>query len=323
MGPDFIAHKHLGGLKYEDITVNCGTGMSNDFFDWLKGAFDRTNQSKNGAIVEYDVQYNEVSRLNFSNALITEICVPTLDAASNDTGRMTIKLTPESTSRTASKSGKATNYTIPVSQKKWLSSNFQLTIDGLDCTHVNRVDAITVKQRVMRVDARTSGNMPAFQEVSNVAITLAEAQAQHFYDWYEDFVIGGNNGQNQEKGGALACLASNNVLFTLTFKNLGIFKLASHEAEALSAGIRRVTAQMYCEAIGFNSGAVPTSSAGSTSTTADAAGGKQSPGELPTPPAGIGAQRALTGRAAGLSAIQAAPIAPQEPAPRPSLRFRT
>ena len=28
--------------------------------------------------------------------------------------------------------------------KIWLSSNFQLTIDGLDCTRVNRIDSFTV-----------------------------------------------------------------------------------------------------------------------------------------------------------------------------------
>jgi hypothetical protein len=28
-GPDGIVHKHIAGAKYEDTTVNCGTGMSN------------------------------------------------------------------------------------------------------------------------------------------------------------------------------------------------------------------------------------------------------------------------------------------------------
>ena len=28
--------KHLAGVKYEDITVNCGTGMSKGFYEWTK-----------------------------------------------------------------------------------------------------------------------------------------------------------------------------------------------------------------------------------------------------------------------------------------------
>jgi len=328
LGPDFITHKHLAGVKYEDITVNCGAGMSNDFYDWLKGTFDRTNQRKNGAIVEYDFQYNEVSRLNFSNAFITEICFPTLDGAARDAGTMTIKLTPESTSRAASKSGQATKYANSkgVSKKNWLLSNFQLTIDGLDCTHVNRVDAITVKQMVIENavgQLRDYERVPGSLEVSNVAVTLAESQAQDFYDWHEDFVIRGNSGQSKEKGGTLAYLAPNlkDVLFTLTFTNLGIFKLTSQGAS--SEVIRRVTAQMYCEVIGFKYGAAVTSSAVGSTTTADATGGKQSQGKLPAPPAVVGVKRALTDRAAELKDIQGTAIAPQEQAPRPSFRFRT
>jgi hypothetical protein len=328
-GPDFIAHKHLGKPRYEDITINCRTEMSNIFYDWVKGTLDRTNPQKSGAIVEYDFDYNEVSRLNFTTAFITETCFPTLDSASQDAGTMTIKLTAGSTSKTAGKSGRATKYTIPggVSQKNWRLSNFQLTIDGLDCPYVNKVAAITVKQMVVRVDQLTSGKVPAFQEVSNVVVTLVEAHAQAFYDWHEDFVIRGNNGQSQEKKGTLTYLAPNrrDVLFTLTLTNLGIFKLASQEVEARSDKIRLVTAQMYCDAIGFNYGRLQTSSAAGSTTTADATGATESQGKLPSPPAVIGVQRALTDRAAELKDIQGTAIGLQEQAPRlrPSFRFRT
>jgi len=28
--------KHIAGVKYEDITVNCGTGMAKGFYNWTK-----------------------------------------------------------------------------------------------------------------------------------------------------------------------------------------------------------------------------------------------------------------------------------------------
>ena len=37
------------------------------------------------------------------------------------------------------------------------------------------------------------------------------------------------------------------MLFTLTFKHLGIFKLTPEKVEAGSENIRRVKAEMYCE----------------------------------------------------------------------------
>ena len=50
---------------------------------------------------------------------------------------------------------------------------------------------------------------------------------------------------------ALATNGVKTVLFTLTFKNLGIFKLTPEKVEAGSENIRRVKAEMYCEDMSF------------------------------------------------------------------------
>src|SRR5258708_5658924 len=36
-GGDPIARKHIAGVKYEDITLTTGFGMSPAFYDWIKG----------------------------------------------------------------------------------------------------------------------------------------------------------------------------------------------------------------------------------------------------------------------------------------------
>jgi hypothetical protein len=33
---DRVQKKHLAGVKYEDITITTGTGMSKEFYDWIK-----------------------------------------------------------------------------------------------------------------------------------------------------------------------------------------------------------------------------------------------------------------------------------------------
>ena len=40
VGADIIQHKHIAGVKYEDITVNCGTGMSKAFYEWIQASLD-------------------------------------------------------------------------------------------------------------------------------------------------------------------------------------------------------------------------------------------------------------------------------------------
>ncbi|HWF86401.1 MAG TPA: hypothetical protein VG222_16185, partial [Vicinamibacterales bacterium] len=86
--------------------------------------------------------------------------------------------------------------------------------------------------------------------------TCGEAAADQLYAWHEDFVINGNNGQDKEKGGTLEYMSANmkDVLFTLTFSGLGIFKLTPEKVEAGSENVRRVKAEMYCEQITFKEG---------------------------------------------------------------------
>ncbi len=305
VGSDHIVHKHIAGVKYEDITITCGTGMSKSFNDWLKATFDHNYARKNGAIVACDYNYKETSRLNFFNALITEIGFPALDAAAKDAAKMTIKFAPEYTRRQTS-TGSSLNPQFSMDQaiqKKWLPSNFRLKIDGLDCTRVNKIEAITVKQKVVENavgELRENEKEPAYLEIPNLVVTLAESHSKEFYDWHENFVIKGNNSQDQEKNGTLEFLTPNlqEVLFTLDFRRLGIFKLAPEKVEAGNENIRRIKAEMYCEDMGFSYGPSP----------AGVTGVKQSTAEVP----------------AGVTGTHVTLAAPDKAVSRvlPSLRFR-
>jgi phage tail-like protein len=261
LGPDHIIKKHIAGVKYEDISIQCGTGMSKGFYEWIKASFDHKYERKNGAIIAADYNYKEHSRLTFNMGLITEIGFPALDAASKDAAKMTIKVSPEYTRQSTTTGGPSISgkYAIdPGKQKKWLPANFRLKIDGLEepCSRVNKIEAITVKQKVVENpvgELRDYEKEPAHLEVPNLVITFPESHAKPFYDWHDDFVIKGNNGDDKEKSGTLEYLTPNlqEVLFTLTFKHLGIFKLTPEKVEAGNENIRRVKAEMYCENMQF------------------------------------------------------------------------
>lgn len=151
LGPDHIARKHIGGVKYEDITLTCGTGMSKAFYQWIQDSWDHKYSRKNGAVIAANYDFKELTRLNFYNALITEIGMPALDPASKDAAKMTIKFTPETTKFQKIDTPVTLKYpSDPKTQKTWLPSNFRLKIDGLDapCTKVNKIEAITIKQKI-------------------------------------------------------------------------------------------------------------------------------------------------------------------------------
>ena len=257
LGPDHIAKKHIGNVKYEDISVSCGTGMSKQFYDWIQASFQHKYMRKNGAIISADYDHNEVSRLSFQEALISEIGFPALDASSKDAAKMTIKFTPEITRVQAAMGGSIKGDTQAKIQKKWLPSNFKLQIPGMDCTRVNKVEAIVVKQKNVENavgELRDAEKEPANLEIPNLVITLAESHAKEFYDWHKSFVIDGICGEDAEKTGGLTFLAPDlkTELFTINFFHLGLFKLTPDKVESHSEGIRRIKVEMYCEEMTFD-----------------------------------------------------------------------
>jgi len=261
VGADMIQHKHLAGVKYEDITVNCGTAMSKAFYSWIQASLDRKHARNDGAIITADYDQKEVGRLDFFHALVTEVGFPALDAASKDAAKMTVKFSPEYT-RMKAKTGGAIQAPLGKGeQKKWLPSNFRLKIDGLDqaCPRVNKIEALTIKQKVVEDpvgEQRDYQKVPASIEYPNLVITCAESHADQLYAWHEDFVIKGNNSEDKEKGGTLEYMTADmkTVLFTLTFQGLGIFKLSPEKHDAGTESVKRVKAEFYCHQITFKEG---------------------------------------------------------------------
>jgi hypothetical protein len=251
-----ITKKHIGGVKYEDITIKFGTGMSKGFYNWVAGTFAHKHVRQDGSIIAADYNYNVRSILEFTQALISEVGFPALDAASKDAAKITVKFAPEFTR--AKKGGGKLNVADSKQQKQFLPSNFRLTIDGLEasCAKVSKVEGLTIKQNLVESapgDSRDSFREPGKIEFPNIKITLPEAFADQFAAWHEDFVIKGNNSDEAEKSGSLEFLDSTHqkALLTLTFKNIGIFKFQPDFGSPDSDKFRGAKAEMYCEEIKF------------------------------------------------------------------------
>jgi hypothetical protein len=246
-GQSCLPQKNIGPARYGDITLSVATGMSAEFYEWMQAVIECQPVDKDGAIITTDFNYKEVGRQEFVNALITEIGFPSLDASSKDPAAIKVSFSPELTRRRPGK-GNTIKPCTGRGQRKWLASDFRLNIDGLDCTKVQQIGALVIKQPV------TAERIPGRIEYPNLTVTLPESAAQSFFDWHEDFVIDGNSGSANEKKGQLEFLAPNRAqaLFTIDFRGLGIFSLVLDKLEAGADPIRRVTAEMYCEEMTFN-----------------------------------------------------------------------
>ena len=258
-----VNQKQISDPQFEDLSVKCGAGMSSEFYQWLADTCANKHTRKSGAIVAADFNYREMTRLTFKDALITEVGLPALDAASKDTAKMTIKFAPEYTRFAASSGGGPSIGGWPDTdadiQKKWQCSNFRLRISGLNqpCSRVNKIDSFVVKQKVIRRppagQVRDYQKEPSAIETPNLVITFPESSSREFSDWHKDFVIQGHNGLDKEKEGTLEYLTPDlkGVLFTVTFHGLRIFKMAPDNIGSGDQVNRRIKCEMFCRSISF------------------------------------------------------------------------
>jgi phage tail-like protein len=254
------AHKHIGSVKYHDIVLTCGSGMSRGFYDWIGTSFGGANMRKSGSIVALDQKQAPSARLDFANALVTSLALPELDRSANKAAYLKLVISPEHTRSITDPNAKPGVYSSAL-PKAWNISDFRLTIYGLenDCKRVTHIDSLILGRKLMDSsfgESRSSGKEATSTEYPNLEVRLPDMNAAGFYAWLDDFVVKGNNGPDSEKKGVLEFFAPNSTkdYFGLELSGLGIYKIEG------SAGLRQktslpVTVGMYCESMKFYAGA--------------------------------------------------------------------
>lgn len=249
IGQEPFAKKHLGGVRYEELVLGLELGTAGSVFTWIAESWNGQAKPRDGAIVETDAKLAPQARREFRHALITETTIPTLDAASKAPAELTVKLAPEEITR--KKAGGAGGQKVGAKQKQWLAANFRLELDGLETKTVSKIDAFTVKQTIAADDVgdvRIARREPGKLEFPNLRVTFGQASLQTWSDWFDDFVVKGENADDKEKNGAIVFLDATlkQELGRIELKNVGIFALRRQPS---TEQIARVTAELYVESM--------------------------------------------------------------------------
>ena len=260
-GGDPFAEKQLDGTENDDLQVEFGMAMSSSLFDWIAGSWGPNPPSRDGALLGCDSQYTIRSERGFDAALIAETSFPLLDAASKTTGYLGIRLTPRSVVPVMNPAGTKLNMGPGVKQKLWLTSNFRLDIDGINTSKVSRIAPFAVRRTIETVMSGGATTLQAGMiQFPSLRITISMVGADSWVDWYDDFVLNGNNGPATERDGSISFLAPNlsDELARVDLKGLGIYRLTMDKDEDAPADqIARLTAHVYCEQMVLVPGGTP------------------------------------------------------------------
>lgn len=241
---DYSVRKHIGNVKYNDFTVQTGLSIGQPVKDWIDASIAMNYMRKSGEVRAADFKREVRHIREFRDALLTEIGFPACDAAARDAAFMTVKFSPTSV-RNKPGDGSKVDDPANAAQKMWHPTDFRFVIDGLDkaCAKVSKVEAMSIKFKE-----------PGKIEFPNIKFTLPEDYSHDFFKWHEDFVINGNNSEENHKTGSLVYLdrTRRKELLTLTLHGLGIFKISAAPRANNEDKIASVTVECYCEKITSN-----------------------------------------------------------------------
>jgi hypothetical protein len=256
--PSGVVEKRPGPVRYAPIVLEVDASLASDFYDWISGFLDGTQKSKSGVIRLLDYALREQSRLEWTDALITEVAFPAADASARDAATLRVTLQPDG-SRRVDGSGTTLPSAAQSHQKRWLPANFKFSITGLETAtrKANRVAELVLTRPVTGTPgALVAGTL----EVPDVAFSVPNSEARDFYDWFDDFVVKGRNTAGDERTGSLVFLdPALKELIGVSLKGLGIVRVSQERLAQGSAAIARVKVTMYCEQVRLSP--VPTQAA--------------------------------------------------------------
>lgn len=255
LGPDNVQKKHVSNIKWTAGKATVGIGMGKGMYDWIKQSFDKAYEPKNGWLESGDFNYKAQTRLDFEDALITEVTVPKLDGSSKDAAYFDVTFEPERV-RWAKGGGNDIRSKVGPKQKAWLCSNFRVEIGSLPCSRVASVDSFTWKCAIASDQIgihREPTKHPAKVTVPDLKLSISMADHHQWADAARAWFVDGMHEENNEMDGRIVFLGPDmkKELGEITLMNVGFKKFSKDDLEANSEKIARFSVELYVEKMAF------------------------------------------------------------------------
>lgn len=256
-GSSHATWRQLGRPKYDDLKIQVGMGMSDIFYDWISAFFSGDIVRHDGAIVAADFHYNERARREFSQALISEIAFPALDATDRNAAYMTVTIAPEWIRFTRPSTAQLDPRIGSNRQKLWTASNFEFTIKGFEqaCYRVTKVDGFAIKQKIHDYRAgnlRDPIRVPGSIEFPNLTFYVPEADAQPFIDHFTKHVIKGEPQAAARTEGEITLKDHlGGELCVININGIDLARVEPDKSDASSENIKQIKIEISVEDMKF------------------------------------------------------------------------
>lgn len=245
--------KHIGGIHFADVAAEVAMDADAVLFDWIRDTWFGSPFRDNVSLERLDPS-SSLQSVEIARAAIREVTLPALDQTTRDRRAMSLKLVPDGIRRTDAVSGG-----LQREERDFLSHNFSIKIGGIDCRGVLAVDSFTVKTGLPEPGSRKRPTLI----FPDIRLHVDAEKADSFREWFEDFVISGNNGDDRERVGLIEYQDPmlSDPLAVLHLLHLGIYRVADESPQP--TGPRRVQVDLYCERMELSSSGTAPATTGS------------------------------------------------------------
>lgn len=229
--------------RHEPLRLSV-TGIATPVAAWITGATSGKVPAvaAGAALVSFDASLRETYRLWMQNALLTEVMLDGVDAASDETAQFDLVIAPSVSGHQFAGGGTAAS-AIGGKQKVVRKGNFAFFIKGLE-------PATTMVRAIDRVGAQRGSDGSWSPTVLKLELPLAHAGP--LYQWMDDTLRG--SGKPVERPGVLQLLDQTLkiVLASLEYQALEITRISGPITSGGSDTLQRVSVELRGRGLTFN-----------------------------------------------------------------------
>lgn len=249
--------RQLAKPKYEDLKIQVGMSMSQEFYGWISRFFSGQIERRNGAIISGDFHYKERARRIMKEMLISEVQIPKFDAGDKAPCYMTVGLVPETVEFEPGNSSVDLTPTVQTRQKLWTPNRFEFTINGFEkcLARTTKIESFTIKQQILEYrsgNQRNPWRVPGRIEFPNLTFYLPEADARPLIDHFKMRVLAGKPPPHTRLTGGITALdADLQPLCTISLAGIDISGIGPDKSDSTSQDIKQVRIDITCEEMKF------------------------------------------------------------------------
>lgn len=265
LGQYNVRGRHLGTREIEPISIEFGMSGAKWCLDLVDDFINKRKHHRlSGEIYHADANMVAQYMFTFSNAVITELTLPKLDAGGKETLFCKIKIQPQDVTFKLGDQRKLNQDPLG-RQKAWHTSNFRVTLDRVGelkyCTSVESMSLKLGHKPMQLGDQFRPDVVPTKIEMPKLSITQPLLRSGGLIDWYHKAVANqlsagdpdaeqlapSSGSSGYETSGSIEFLDATlkEVLYTVELDGVGMEKFSIPKSEANQSGTKMAKFDFY------------------------------------------------------------------------------